>query len=126
MIAEQIKKILMQCRRASVCPEQLERRILFAEVPLPEHASVKIEADQLSGTEPCIDPLSVGDTARAREIVVGMYGRQRSFSRKTLFPYQLAIAPAKALNDERDRFIISSGVGLLLDQTPADLRGEKD
>src|SRR5688572_8980750 len=103
MIAEQIKKILMQCRRASVCPEQQERRILFGEVPLPEHTSVKIEADQLPGTEPCVDPLSIGDTARAREIVVRMYGRQRSFSRNTLFPYQLAIGSTKGLNDERDR-----------------------
>src|SRR5262249_7382864 len=70
VIALQDQQALVERGGAAVSPFNLERRILLTEVALPSEFSFHIQRHKLTGSEPGIDHLSVGDWAWAGEIVL--------------------------------------------------------
>ena len=66
----------MDHRRSAVAPLDVERPVLFCEVPLPHDRTRPIERDDLAGPEPCDDEIAIGDRAGRGEVVFVMHGRE--------------------------------------------------
>ena len=79
MEADQDQQVIVERRRATVAPGDIEYRVVLADVALPDRFAVHIERRELSGAEPGVDSLAVGDRAGRGHIAFLMDFGERAF-----------------------------------------------
>ena len=87
-----------------MAPLDVERAVLFGQVPLPGDGARPIQRDDLSGSEPCVDEVAVGHRARRREVVLVVHRREVARRVDPPFPDPRPGRTVERLDDE-DRAI---------------------
>ena len=107
VIAEQDQQIAVQRGRTAVAPARLERRVLDAEMPLPDDAAVHVERDDQSVAEPGVDPLPVGERASAWRGCVSRAAPRTDRPPRCDRP--TARVPSRRANASTTRYVAASG-----------------
>src|SRR4029450_13659679 len=100
VIAQQDQRVLKQRRRAAVPPLDVERRNLLAEIALPDDLAGHVERDDLTGAEPRVHHLAVGDRTRTGEVVLVVYAGQRPDRLDTVLPQAASLSAREGFDDE--------------------------
>ena len=86
VIAKKDQRVAVDDGRAAVSPVDGERRVLLTQVTFPNQFAAGVERDELTGSEPGINPFTIGNRTGGGQVVLLVKRLQRPLGHELILP----------------------------------------